>query len=128
MVSKVVLREIKRVGICTAILTAIMLVMAAIMGKFDTAVLYGALLGFVVNYLNFIVMSISVERSLSKSKAGATSSMGISYFFRLAMIGAAVYFAIKSPHINYVTVIIPLLFTRLSVYILNFSNLGGDKK
>lgn len=127
MISKVVLREIKRVGICTAVLTAVMLVVFAIIGKFNTAVLYGALLGFLINYFNFIIMSISVEKSLSKSKAGATSAMGISYFFRLAIIAVAVYFAIKSPHINYVAAVIPLIFTRLSVYILNFTNTGGDK-
>ena len=126
MISKVVLREVKRLGICTAILTICMLIVFALLGKFSTAVLYGGLLGFLVNYFNFIIMSISVEKSVSKSKAGASSAMGISYVFRLSLIGASVYFAIKSPYINYVATIIPLFFTRVSIYILNFLNKGGD--
>ena len=122
MLSKVVLREIKRVAICTVVLTAIMLVVFALAGYFDTAALYGAILGYAVNIINFIIMSISVELSLSKSKAKASSMMGISYFARLALIALAVYWAIKSPYFNYVATIIPLIFTRISIYILNFAD------
>ncbi len=122
MLSKVVLREIKRVAIYTAALTVMMLVIFALTGYFNTPSFYGAILGYVVNLVNFIIMSMSVELSLSKSKAKASSMMGLSYFIRLAIIALAVVWAIKAPYFNYVATVIPLVFTRISIYILNFAD------
>lgn len=126
MLSNVVLKEIKKIGICTAVLTAVMLIVFKIIGYFNSAAFFGALLGYLINFFNFVVMSITVEFALSKHKSKASSLMGLSYFVRLAVIAVAVCYAIKSPHINYVAAVIPLIFTRISVYILNFFGKRGD--
>ena len=65
---------------------------------------------------------------MERSKGGAGSLMALSYFIRLALIAAAVVWAIKAPYFNYLAAVIPLVFIRLSVYILNFSDRKGGHK
>lgn len=126
--SGAVIREVKRVTLCVVALTAVMLLIFAVAGHFNLPVLYGALLGCAVSAVNFLVMSFTVEKSMERSKGGAGSLMALSYFIRLALIAAAVVWAIKAPYFNYLAAVIPLVFIRLSVYILNFSDRKGGHK
>lgn len=128
--SESVMREVKRITVCVALLTAVMLAFFAVFGRFDLPVLYGGILGCAVSILNFFIMSFSVEKSLEKSKTKAGSLMALSYFLRLTFIGLAVFWAIKAPYFNYIAAIIPLVFIRLSVYIVTYfdnKSKGGDK-
>lgn len=100
-----------------AILSAIMDVVFFAVGRFDIAVLWGTLLGFLCAIVNFLLLAITVHISLSKGKA-ASGYMGASYLLRLAFIGAVIVFAIKHPQINYVATAIPLVFPRITIMIV----------
>lgn len=128
--SEPVMREVRRMTLCIAVLTAVMLALFAAFGRFDLPVLYGGLLGCAVSILNFFIMSFSVEKSLEKPKTKAGSLMALSYFLRLTLIALAIVWAIKAPYFNYIAAIIPLIFIRLSVYIVTYfdnKSKGGDK-
>ncbi len=101
-----------------------------LIGRFDLSVVWGTLLGIACACFNFVFLALTVSKSLGKGKA-AGGYMGISYLLRLAFIGAVVVFAIKSPYINYVAAVIPLLFPRVIITfiqgIMKWNN-KSDKK
>ena len=63
---------------------------------------------------------IILERCVSKQK-GASGLMGVGYIGRLALIALAVIWATKVDYLNYVCVIIPLIFPQISIFILNLT-------
>ena len=46
---------------------------------------------------------------------------GVGYIGRLALIALAVIWATKVDYLNYVCVIIPLIFPQISIFILNLT-------
>ncbi|MBQ6998613.1 MAG: ATP synthase subunit I [Clostridia bacterium] len=123
-------KNILQVVAGSLILGAILVIVFFLIGRFDLSVVWGALLGIACACLNFAFLALTVSKSLSKGKA-AGGYMGISYLLRLAFIGAVVVFAIKSPYINYVAAVIPLLFPRVIITfiqgIMKWNN-KSDKK
>ena len=126
--SKEVWLEIKKMLLCIALMFILELLVFFILGFFDIAVLYGGLLGSLVSFLNFFFLAVTVEMSVKKGKANAQGTMGISYMVRLLFIALAVVFAIKSSYINYVSAVIPLIFPRISILILNILSKKGEAK
>lgn len=126
--SKEVWLEIKKMLLCIALMLILELLVFFILGFFDIAVLYGGLLGSLVSFLNFFFLAVTVEMSVKKGKANAQGTMGISYMVRLLFIALAVVFAIKSSYINYVSAVIPLIFPRISILILNILSKKGEAK
>lgn len=126
--SKEVWLEIKKMLLCIALMLILELLVFFILGFFDIAVLYGGLLGSFVSFLNFFFLAVTVEMSVKKGKSNAQGTMGISYMVRLLFIALAVVFAIKSSYINYVSAVIPLIFPRISILILNILSKKGEAK
>ena len=93
--SGAVIREVKRVTLCVVALTAVMLLIFAAAGHFNLPVLYGALLGCAVSAVNFFGYELYRGKIHGTLKSGAGSLMALSYFIRLALIAAAVVWAIK---------------------------------
>ena len=120
--SKEVIKEIKKMFFMILIMSALELLLFFAFGYFNMAGLYGTLLGALVSFLNFLFLGITVEISVKKGKGGAQGAMGLSYTVRLLFIALAVIFAIKSPNINYVAAVIPLIFPRLGIMITKLFN------
>ena len=108
-------KEIKSVLFGTALLCAVMLVVFACIGRLDRRALFGAVIGFAAAAGNFLLLALTIRSALGKQGARAGGLMGISYLLRLTMIGAAVIFAIRSPCVNYVAAVIPLVFPRFVI-------------
>lgn len=113
-----------KVSIGVIILTAVMLGVFAVIKKFDITVLWGALLGCGFTVFNFFMLSVSVKMSVDRSKNGAQGLMGVSYTVRLMLTAAMVILAIKLPVFNYIAAVIPLIFPRLVIMILNIGKRG----
>ena len=126
--SKEVWLEIKKMLLCIALMLILELLVFFILGFLDITVLYGGLLGSLVSFLNFFFLAVTVEMSVKKGKSNAQGTMGISYMVRLLFIALAVVFAIKSSYINYVSAVIPLIFPRISILILNILSKKGEAK
>lgn len=116
--------NIIKVSMGVLILTALMLVIFAVIKKFDITVLWGALLGCGFTILSFLMLSVSVQMSVDRSKNGAQGLMGISYTVRLMLTATMVILAIKLPVFNYIAAVIPLIFPRLVIMILNIGKRG----
>ncbi len=117
--SKTLICETRNIALITLILGAVQLVVTLPVGYFGYAAALGTLLGCIVSVLNFFLMGLFLEKSVSKEK-GASSLMGMGYILRLIIIAAAIIWAIKVSYLNYVCVVIPLIFPRIAIYIINF--------
>ena len=118
--SKTLLVEIRNIAIGVIILGAVQVLVTLPTKFFGLSAIFGALLGCAVAILNFALMGIILERCVSKQK-GASGLMGIGYIGRLALIALAVIWATKVDYLNYVCVIIPLIFPQISIFILNLT-------
>lgn len=118
MLSKELYAEVKKMLLCISAMSVAMVIIFAAFGYFGVAVLLGALLGSVVASLNFLFLALAVEKSVNGNNSPKGAMMS-SYSLRLLCIGAAVVFAIKSPYINYLAVIIPLIFPRIIIMLNN---------
>lgn len=116
--SKTLLTEIRNVSLITVILGVIQVLITIPAGYFGSAAVLGTLLGCAVAIVNFTFMGLILERTLSSQKA-SSGFMGIGYILRLAFIGAAIIWAMKVAYLNYVCVIIPLVFPQISIFIIN---------
>ena len=117
--SKTLLVEIRNIAIGVIILGAVQVLVTLPTKFFGLSAIFGTLLGCAVAILNFALMGIILE-SVSKQK-GASGLMGVGYIGRLALIALAVIWATKVDYLNYVCVIIPLIFPQISIFILNLT-------
>ena len=118
--SKTLLVEIRNIAIGVIILGAVQVLVTLPTKFFGLFAIFGTLLGCAVAILNFALMGIILERCVSKQK-GASGLMGVGYIGRLALIALAVIWATKVDYLNYVCVIIPLIFPQISIFILNLT-------
>ena len=118
--SKTLLVEIRNIAIGVIILGAVQVLVTLPTQFFGLSAIFGTLLGCAVAILNFALMGIILERCVSKQK-GASGLMGVGYIGRLALIALAVIWATKVDYLNYVCVIIPLIFPQISIFILNLT-------
>ena len=116
--SKTLLVEIRNIAIGVIILGAVQVLVTLPTKFFGLSAIFGTLLGCAI--LNFALMGIILERCVSKQK-GASGLMGVGYIGRLALIALAVIWATKVDYLNYVCVIIPLIFPQISIFILNLT-------
>lgn len=114
-------KDIKKLALYVFVMTAIMVGFFAACGYFDTGVILGALLGYATAMANFILLAITLSKSLGRAE-NATRTMGLSYVLRMVLIAAVVIIAITLPIFNYAAAVIPLLFPRIAIMIMNLKN------
>lgn len=112
------IREVRNVALITLILGVIQVIVTIPIGYFGSPAVLGTILGCTVAILNFALMGIILERSLSNSRAAA-GLVGTGYILRLIFIAAAVVWAMKVEYLNYVCAVIPLIFPQISIFIIN---------
>lgn len=112
-------KEIRNISIAAAVMGIIQIIITVPAGYFGYPAVLGTILGCIAAAANFAVMGIILEKSVSGGK-GASGLMGFGYIARLAVIAAVVIWAMKADYLNYVCVIIPLLFPQIAVFIINF--------
>lgn len=125
--SKTLIREILNISAITAVFGMVQLLITIPLGYFGYPVIWGTLLGCITAVFNFSLMGIILEKSLANSN-GASGIMSIGYILRLFIIGAAVVWAMKADYLNYICVIIPLLFPQAAIFIINLIKVRRDNK
>lgn len=118
VMSQELLREIKSIALVTALLGALQVLITIPAGYFGVPALLGTLLGCFVAVFNFSLMGIILEKCLYR-QSGASGLAGIGYIMRLAIIAAAVVWAMKVSYMNYVCTVIPLIFPQIAIFIIN---------
>lgn len=124
--SEVLIKEIKNVSLITAALGLVQILILIPTRYFGAPAVLGTLLGCAAALLNFTLMGIILERAVSNSKS-ASGFMSVGYILRLALICAAVIWSMKADYLNYVCVIIPLLFPQISIFIINLVRKKKEK-
>lgn len=116
--SKTLRKEILNISLSVLILGVVQLAVTIPLGYFGLAAVCGTLLGCIAAVFNFTLMGIILEQCIEK-QSGASYLAGFGYIFRLAIIAAAVVWAMKVSYLNYVCVVIPLIFPQLAIFIIN---------
>ncbi|MEG2193071.1 MAG: ATP synthase subunit I [Oscillospiraceae bacterium] len=105
--------------------SAINLILAALenlvfvgLGKWDYTVLLGSLWGTFIASLCFVLIGISVQMAMMKDPKQAQNYMKTTYLGRLAVMGLGIFIAIKLEQLNWMAALLPLLFTRVSIAIV----------
>ena len=140
-----VLKETRRIALGTGILSLIMIAVFLVIRQFDYTVILGALLGNLMAVGNFFLLALSVQKaaeqmngvklpplpetpegeeapetSVSPEAKQASKKMQLSYTLRLLGIAMIAVIAIKLPCFHSLAALIPLLFPRLVIFIMNF--------
>ena len=119
---KAVVDETRRIAIGSAIGTLIMLAVFAAIGRFDSTVVLGALLGYVTAVLNFFLMSVTVQQAAGDIQGDEEERvsrgkrlMRTSYSMRRLLQGVVIVVALLVPCFNWVATVIPLVLPQLSI-------------
>lgn len=91
-----------------------------VFGKWDITVLLGSLLGLLITTVFFYSICVSVPKALRYGDADmAQKSIKASRSVRTIVMAAGLFLAIKLPCFNMYAAAIPLVFTRVSIALLN---------
>ena len=137
-------KETLRIALGTVILSAVMLAVFALLGKFDYTVLLGALLGSAAAIGNFFLLGLSVQKAAetmngvtlpsyeeaeaeledgeelptpdSPELKQAKRSMQASYTGRLFLLAVVGILGLTLPCFHAVATVVPFLFPRLIIF------------
>lgn len=116
-----VLREFLPVLITELVLSGLMLLVYALIGRWSTKVLLGALLGTAAELINFAVMTLSLlraEQAETPQKGQLTARAN--YLLRMVVLIAVLIGALISGWFDPVATLLPLCFMRLALFTANF--------
>ena len=116
-----VLREFLPVLITEIVLTGLMLLVYALVDRWSTKALLGALLGTAAELINFAVMTFSLlraEQAETPQKGQLTAKAN--YILRMFVLLAVLIAALVSGWFDPVTTLLPLCFMRLALLAANF--------
>ena len=113
---KEILRQTGEIALGVALCTGLMLVIYYGIGKFSMKVLWGAVAGFALGVLNFLIMAVMACRAADKAQeqdvnAGKVLMQG-SYFARLVLLFAVLVVLVKTGWCDPLAMVIPLVFVR----------------
>ncbi len=90
--------------------------------------LAGTAAGCAAASLNLLFMALGIERAVEKGEKRAQASMASGYMLRLAAMAVYVFAVIKLPSVfNLWAAVIPLVFPRAAIAIINLKKVGGGK-
>lgn len=99
-------------GVCSAVIALVF----AVIGKFDLPVLWGTLVGYVLSFGNFVLMSIGVLKALETGdEVTAKLKMRRSYVFRTVVMLAVIGVSIAVELVNWVPVVASVFYPRVII-------------
>ena len=129
---KIVLKETSVVAIGQLICCTAMVGIFALLSKYNTGVLFGAIAGGVIATLNFFFMAVAVSLAADKAEQqnvkGGEALVRISYFVRMIVLFVVLYALVKSGICNVFSTVLPLVFTRPILTIGEFFRKSGEAK
>ena len=126
---KIVYRETGIVAIGVAVCTAVMMLVFALLGRFDLSVLWGSLAGAVLSIGNFFFMAVGASLAADKAEnqdvKGGSLLVRNSYMVRLLILLIVIIACAKSGVFNLIALVIPLLFVRPTLTVAEFFRKKG---
>ena len=129
---KIVFKETSVVAIGQLFCCAAMVGIFALLGKYESRVLFGAIAGCVIATLNFFFMAVAVSLAADKAEQqnvkGGEALVRISYFVRMIVLFVVLYALVKSGLCNVFATVLPLVFTRPILTLGEFFRKSGEAK
>ena len=129
---KLVLKETAIITVGEVICVALMYAVYALIHKFNTGVLLGGIVGAVLAIGNFFFMAVAATLAADKAVAqdveGGKKMMKSSYTLRLVVLAALLFLCAKSGLFDLFALVLPLLFTRPVLTVIQFFGKSGDTK
>ena len=99
-------------GVCSVVVALVF----AVIGKFTLPVLWGTLVGYVLSFGNFVLMSIGVLKALETGdEVTAKLKMRRSYVFRTVVMLAVIGVSIAVEFVNWVPVVASVFYPRIII-------------
>lgn len=113
---KIALRETLYILIGVSALTAVMFGIYGLLGRFDTSVLLGGIVGALLAVGNFFFMAVSATLAADKAQQqnvkGGSLLMGMSYPVRFLVLAGILLLCGISGKFNPLALVLPLAFVR----------------
>ena len=113
--------------ICSAAMVGIF----ALLGKFDSTVLLGAVVGALAATLNFFFMaliaSLAADKAQKQDVKGGQAIVQSSYFVRMVLLFVVLFAFAKSGLCNVIAMVVPLVFVRPVLTIAEFFRKSGEE-
>ena len=121
---KYVLRQTGIVALGELVGVAVMIGIFALLGKLDTGVLLGGIVGGAVAVGNFLAMAIGVNIAADKAEnqnvKGGQAAIKGSYLLRMVVMFVVLFAFAKSGLCNVIALVIPLVFVRFTLTVYEF--------
>lgn len=119
-----ILRQTGTVALGELIGVGAMVGIFALLGKFDSSVLLGGIVGGAVAVGNFFAMAIGVNVAADKAEKqnvkGGQATVKGSYLLRMAVIFLVLFAFAKSGLCNAIALVVPLIFVRFTLTLSEF--------
>lgn len=122
-------REIFLMAIGCAVCTAVVAVLFALFGYFDMTVFWGAIVGYLLAFGNFFLMSVGVIYALATGdEASAKLKMRSSYIGRTIVMLAVMAVSIVVDKIHWLPVVLSIFYPRIVISVKNIVSMFFAKK
>lgn len=130
---KFVLRQTAIIALGQALCVGAMVGIFALLGQFDTSVLWGGVVGGGLAVLNFFAMAVGAmaasDKAVEQDVKGGQATVRLSMIARLAVIAIVLIAFAKSGLCNVLAMVLPLAFTRpILTFAEFFGKAGGNRK
>ena len=106
-------KETLKIVIGEAVVLILMFLIFALIGRFDSTVVLGGLLGAAANILYFVFICIGVNSAVKEEDhKRQKQSLTVSYYLRLLILGIILAIGLKFDCFHNIAVIVPVLMTR----------------
>jgi len=127
-----VLKEAAVMAVGQALCVAVMVGVFALLGRFDSTVVLGGVLGGVLATLNHFFLAvglmIAADKAQDQDVKRGKSLAQFSFVLRLALLFVILFALLKSGLCNGIALLLPLLFTRPILMLDQFFRKDGDVK
>lgn len=83
---------------------------------------YGLVFGTIINMLNFRLLALTLEKSVTMPPSKAQVYVGSRYFVRYIIKGIVLFIGIKADYLNVIGVIIGLVVIKILIITMNLFN------
>ena len=129
---KYVLKQTAIVALGQALCVGAMVGIFALLGQFDTTVLWGGIVGGVLAALNFLFMAVgamvAADKAVEQDVKGGQATVRTSMILRLVLLAVVLIAFAKSGFCNVLAMLLPLAFTRPILTFAEFFGKAGGKK
>lgn len=125
-----IVRETKRIAVGVCLMVIVMLAIYAGMGQFSLSVLLGGLLGGAYAIFNFFMLGMTVQKATKLQPENAELArmqMKSSYNMRMIGMVIVVVIAFALPFVDGLACLIPMLFPRITIFVLQITGKIKDE-